>query len=208
MKNIHHLMVLLCASSTLIAATTPSKPTTDASIIARTITKHIKETTDASYHALQKELKADYKQEHAGAKKEMRAAQKKLQDACAEEKKALQEACNAKKRALYDQYLTTHGDEQAAHTAQGKLLKALRNAALFAAKTLKAVFTSAQEYLEALITHGEKTHAADLIKTAHEELTWLDTLEKATRKSGISFDEEIASRSSAKKKSASQKQTD
>jgi hypothetical protein len=202
MKNIHHLMVLLCVSSTIVTAT----PThTDAGMVARTITKHIKETTDASYHALQKELKADYKQEHTKAKKEMRAAQKKLQDACADEKKALQEACNTQKRALYSDYLASHSGDSAAHHTTSKLLKTLRNAALFAAKTLKAAFTHAQEYLEALIKHAEDTKSTELLKAAHEELTWLDTLEKATRKSGISFDEEFATHTPTKKKARTKK---
>ncbi len=207
MKNIHHLMVLLCASNSIATATTASTVAADASLIARTVTKHIKETTDASYHTLIKELKADSKQEHIAAKKEMRAAQKKLQDTCAEEKKALQETCNAKKRALYSEYLAEHTSDTNSPVSNSKLLKALRKAALFAAKTLKAVFTNAQEYLEALITHGEKTQARDVIKTAHEELTWLDTLEKATKKSGISFDEEFTIHQVSKKKTKTKKHT-
>jgi hypothetical protein len=198
-------MVLLCASTTIVRGSTA---VADASVVARTITKHIKETIDPSYHALQKELKADAKKEHSLAKQELRAAQKKLQDACSEEKKALQKVCNAKKRALYSDYCAGNTEGTECQPTRSALLKTLRKTALSLAKTLKAVFKNAQEYLEALIQHGEQTQSTELLKTAHEELSWLDTLEKATRKSGIPFDEEFVVPTSSKRKTKRTTQLD
>jgi hypothetical protein len=173
-----HLMSLLCLATTaLSAANQPHEA--DASLVAKTITAHIKATLDPQLNAITKEIKGTIKQVTHQAKQTMRDAQKKAQEKCNEEKKKLYDDFAAFKK----EQLETQNHEINALVEMSKESKKQRS--------LKVLLANTYQYIDALTKYSKTMENEHTIKDLAAARAWFKNIESTSAQAGISFDKSI-----------------
>lgn len=173
-----HIMSLLCISFTALnAANKPHE--TDASLVARSITSHIKSALDSQLTIIAKEIKKSTKQINHHAKQEMRDAQKKIQEKCNEEKKKLYDEC-----ALFKKEHLAEQEQDIAHLiAISKKSKKM--------PTIKALLAHAYEYTDELVRYSKSNRLERSTKELGTAREWFKNIETTSANAGISLTQTI-----------------